>query len=94
MDAPGVVEVVLAKKDKTTQVHLVNHYREKAIGDAINIVEHVQPVYDIGLKLKLSSIPKSVILQPEGLKLEWEYSDEYVSFRVPRLDIYSIVVIE
>ena len=94
MDAPGVVEVVLAKKDKSIQVHLVNHYRENAIGDAINIVEHVLPVYDIGIKVKKGSIPKSVILQPEGLSLEWKYSDEYVSFRVPKLDIYSIVVIE
>jgi hypothetical protein len=94
MNAPGVVEVVLARKDKSTQVHLVNHYREKALGGAATIVEHVLPVSDIDIKVRMGSAPASVTQQPEGIKLEWKFSDGYLSFRVPKLEIYSIVVIE
>jgi len=94
MDAPGVVEVVLAKKDNSTQVHLVNHYREKALGVANTIVEHVLPVTGIDIKVRMDTTPASVIQQPEGIKLKWKYSDGYVSFQVTNLEIYSIVVIE
>jgi hypothetical protein len=93
MDAPGNVEVVLTRKFGITQVHLVNHYREKALGRAITIAEHVLPVNDIGIRVRINAVPLSVIQQPEGDKLEWNYQDGYVSFRVPKLEIYSIIEI-
>jgi hypothetical protein len=93
MEAPGNVELVLAEKGSIMQVHLVNHYREKSLGEAIKITEKVLPVYNIGIKVKFDSEPDSVIQQPEGVKLDWDYTDGYISFRIPRLEIYSIIVI-
>jgi beta-galactosidase GanA len=93
VEAPGIVEVVLAGKDQMTQVHLVNHYREKALEGAITIVEKVLPVYDIGIKIRKETEPASVRLQPGGAELDWSYRDGYVSFHVPKLEIYSIVEI-
>ena len=92
--APGLVEVVLTKKDNSVIVHLVNHYREKQLGNSITIAEHVIPVSDIGVKVKLSQSPESVTLIPENKKLEWNFSNGFVTFTVPKLHIHSLVAIE
>ncbi len=93
VEAPGMVEVVLTAKDHMTQVHLVNHYKEKALEGAIAIAENILPVYNIDIKVKKESEPASVRLQPDGTKLDWSYQDGYVSFRLPKLEIYSIIEI-
>ncbi|MFC2123591.1 beta-galactosidase trimerization domain-containing protein [Bacteroidota bacterium] len=94
MDAPSSVEVILAEKGSTKQVHLVNHYREKSSWERINIAEHVLPIYDIGVKVKTERKPGSVKLMPEGTALDFKFENEQVSFTVPKLHIYSIVCIE
>jgi hypothetical protein len=93
VDAPGMVEVVMAGKDQAIQVHLVNHYREKTLGGAISLAEKIVPVFDIGIKVRKDHEPVSVVLQPEGTYLPWNYDEGYVSFSVPKLGIYSIVEI-
>jgi beta-galactosidase GanA len=93
MDAPSNVEVVLAEKGNSKQVHLVNHYRDKALGDSYTIVENVLPVYDIKIKVKADQRPGSVELMPEGEKLKFDYDNGCVGFTVPKLHIYSIAVI-
>jgi hypothetical protein len=94
MDAPSNIEVVLAEKGNSKQVHLVNHYRDKNLGDSYTIVENVLPVYDIGIKVKTDQRPGSITLMPEGKKLKFEYNNGYVGFTVPKLHIYSIAVIQ
>lgn len=93
VEAPGMVEVVLTRNGPVTQVHLVNHYREKALDGAISLVEKVVPVYDIRLRVRKASEPDSVILQPDGTVLDWSYREGYVTFRIPELEIYSIIEI-
>ncbi len=93
-DAPGMVEVVLNQKGKDLHVNLVNHYREKSLGEAISITENVIPVHNIQVKVKVERKPKSVMLVPEKKKLDWKMEDGYVVFTVPELHIYSIAVIE
>jgi len=94
IDAPGMVEVVLNKKDSELHVNLVNHYREKSLGDAISITEKVIPVHNIQVKVKMGKMPQSVTLMPENKELDWNVKDEYLVFTVPKLHIYSIIVIE
>ena len=94
IEAPGMVEVVLNKKGNDLQVNLVNHYREKSLGEAISIAEKVIPVYNIKVKVKVEKMPKSLTLIPGKRKLDWEMKDGYVVFTVPTLHIYSIIVIE
>ena len=94
IDAPGMVEVVLNKKGSDLHVNLVNHYREKSLGNAISIAEKVIPVHNIQVKVKVEKKPRSVILVPEGKELDWKMVDGHVVFSVPKLHIYSIAVIE
>jgi hypothetical protein len=91
VEAPGMVEVVLNRMGPAIQIHLVNHYREKALEGAITLVEEMVPVCNIGISLKKEKEPVSITLQPEGTELQWSYRDGYVNFRVPKLEIYSIV---
>jgi hypothetical protein len=91
---PGNVEVVLAEKDGAKQVHLVNHYRDKTIGDSYSIAENVLPVYDIKIKIKAEQVPGSVVLIPERENLNFKYENGYVSFTIPKLHIYTIAVIK
>jgi beta-galactosidase GanA len=93
-NAPSMVEVVLNKKGKDLQVNMVNHYREKSLGEAISITEKVIPIHNIQVKLKVEGKPKSVMLVPEKKKLDWKMKDGYLIFKVPELHIYSIAVIE
>lgn len=93
-NAPSMVEIVLNKKGKDLQVNMVNHYREKSLGEAISITEKVIPIHNIQVKLKVEGKPKSVMLVPEKKKLDWKMNDEYLIFTVPELHINSIAVIE
>jgi hypothetical protein len=95
IDAPGNVEVVLKKQEKRTMVHLINHYGERSLNNTIAYTEHIIPIYNIGVRVKVLTPPSSVILKPENQALNWEASDDgTISIDVPKLDIHSIVVIE
>ncbi len=93
-DVPSTVEVVLMKKGEQKQVHLVNHYRDKRPGHAHSLVEHVLPVTDLEIKLLHPENPRSVRVMPENRKLDHQYRNGKVIFTVPKLQIYSIVVVE
>jgi hypothetical protein len=94
IEAPSNVEVVLAEKEGKKQVHLVNHFRDKSLGNSNTIVENVLPVYDIGVKVKVDHKPGSVELMPEKAHLSFEFDEGYVSFVIPKLHIYSIAVVD
>jgi hypothetical protein len=95
IDAPDVVEAVLTRQGRKMLVHLVNHNGERSFNNTIAFTEDVVPIHDIGVTLKLDSAPRTIRLMPENRKLAWrKLSGGRVSFRVPRLELYSIVVIE
>lgn len=95
IDAPDIVEVVLKKQENRTLVHLINHNGERSFNNTIAYTENIIPVYDIGVRVKVGSRPSSVKLMPENQPLKWEMQDiSILSVTVPKLDIYSIIVIE
>jgi hypothetical protein len=93
VNAPSNIEVVLSEKGDSKQVHLVNHYRDKSLGESYTIVEHILPVYNIDINVKSDQRPKSVELIPGRIALNFEYENGQVSFTIPELHIYSIAVI-
>jgi len=94
VEAPASIEVVLAQKNGQQQVHLVNHYREKTLQGANSIAEHIPPVHGIGVKLKTMNRPRSVTVMPDNTALTFEYERGYLSFTVPKVHIYNIVVVD
>ena len=95
IDAPDNLEVVLKKQEKRTLVHLINHYGERTLTNTIAYTENIVPVFNIGIEVKVDKTPSSVKLMPENQNLKWEkINNGLISIKVPKLDIYSIVVIE
>ncbi len=95
VDAPDVVEVVLKKQGNRTLVHLINHNGERSLNNTIEYTEDIIPIFNIGVKVKLNKLPVSVKLMPENKLLTWNKTDNSsISITIPKLDIYSIVVIE
>ncbi len=95
IDAPDNVEVVLKKQDKRTLVHLINHYGERSFNNTIAYTENIIPIFNIDVRIKVNTQPSSVKLMPENQNLTWVTMDDgVISISVPKLDIYSIVVIE
>ncbi len=95
INAPDNVEVVLKTQENRTLVHLINHYGERSYNQTIAYTENIIPVFNIDVKVKLDTLPSSVKLMPENQDLAWnESEDGLISINVPKLEIYSIVVIE
>ncbi|MFA5814301.1 MAG: alpha-L-fucosidase [Bacteroidales bacterium] len=95
IDAPDNVEVVLKKQENRTLVHLINHNGERSFNNTIAYTENIIPIFNIGVKVKVNTPPSSVKLMPENQVLTWNTLDNgAISITVPKLDIYSIVVIE
>ena len=95
IDAPDNVEVVLKKQENRTLVHLINHNGERSYNQTIAYTENIIPVFNIDVKVKVDTPPSSVKLMPENQDLAWNASEDgLISIKVPKLEIYSIVVIE
>ena len=86
-------DVTLMEKDGRIMVNLINcagpHSDLNVRG--FNEIPAIGPLQ---VTLKLDAPPKSATLQPEGAPLPFEYADGAVTVTVPRLEIYSILVIE
>ena len=85
------VDVSLRKLNGTLQVHLVN-----TSGDHRNtpIIDSIDPVKDIEVALRLPDKPSRIVCQPEGKELRFKYKGGKAIFKVPSLEIYSIIEVE
>ena len=85
------VDVSLRTLNGKLQVHLVN-----TSGDHRNtpIFDSVEPVKDIEVALRLPDKPSRIVCQPEGKELRFKYKGGKAIFKVPSLEIYSIIEVE
>ena len=94
LDAPDVIEVVLARKENLILVHLINHSGERPIDRNNALTEEVIPIYNVKVKVQCRSYPKCVKLLPENISLPWKVQDSMILINVPKIEIHSCVVIE
>ena len=85
------VDVSLRTLNGKLQVHLVN-----TSGDHRNtpIFDSVEPVKDIEVAIRLPEKPSRIVCQPEGKELRFKYKGGKAIFKVPSLEIYSIIEVE
>ena len=85
------VDVSLRTLNGKLQVHLVN-----TSGDHRNtpIFDSIDPVTDIEVALRLPDKPSRIVCQPEGKELRFKYKGGKAIFKVPSLEIYSIIEVE
>jgi hypothetical protein len=53
--------------------------------------DYIPPVLDIELSIALDKKPSSLILQPNGIALDFEYENGKAKVKIPRVDIHNII---
>jgi hypothetical protein len=87
------VDVSINRVGGKLAIHLVNtsgpHWDTKK-----PLVESIEPAGPLEISIRATANPTRITLQPEGQPLPFDYRDGTARLTVPRLDIYSIVVVE
>ena len=86
----GRLETVVLNVDGKLMIQLVNANGSHA-NSACATDDCIPPVLDIKLSLKLPSQPESLILQPQGKALAYEYINGIASLSIDRVDIHSVI---
>jgi hypothetical protein len=86
------VHLTLNRLNGKTYVNLINvsgeHTNQSAIG-----YDQVPALENLEVRIRTGSKPADILLQPEGKKLKFSYSDGVATVRVSRLELHSILEI-
>ena len=85
-----LIHTVLSRKGPKQIIHLINtagsHFNSKVF-----TYDEVPPIGPIMVQLRTASRPESVVLQPEGRPLLYEWKAGILNVTVPWLEIHSMV---
>lgn len=87
------VDVSPRRLSDRSAIHLVNTSGPHGNAPAEGIVA-VKPTGPLGVAIRLPAPPKSIVQQPEGVKLPVEWKGGRAQVTLPQLRLYSILVIE
>lgn len=93
LPAQGVVTLM----DQAGESRLVNHVLYASPvrrGSGIEIIEDIIPLYDIDVNLNAGKAPKRVYLAPENRDIAYTYENGVISYRIDKLDLHAMVVID
>ena len=74
-------------------IHLVNTSGPHANAPDGGI-KQIDPIGPLKVSIRLEQAPKSITAQPEGKPLDVTWADGRATVTVPRLELYSILVVE
>lgn len=98
--APPCIEVSFFRRKIAYVVHLVNHgsrmsnIYEILDGKINQVNDYILPVFGIQIKIKLKEEPEKITQIPEKRTLSWQRLGNYITFKVPSVDVHSVIVIE
>jgi len=88
-----LVHVAVNRLNDKLYVNLINssgeHNGQNVIG-----YDEIPVIKDLEVILKTDSKPSSLVLQPEGTKLKFRYSDGKVNVIIPQLSIHSVIEVK
>lgn len=91
--AIGRLEIVALDKDGKLMVQLINaggaHANASCATD-----DYIPPVLDIELSIMLDKKPSALVLQPEGIPLDFKYENGKATTKIPRIDIHNIIEVQ
>ncbi len=87
------IDVSPRKLNGKLSVHLVNTSGPHANAPDGGIAE-IKPIGPLTVSIRLAQPPKSITLQPKGESLDVTWSNGRATVTIPRLDLYSILVLE
>ncbi len=93
LDAPPCVDIALRHTaDGRTCVHLLNLANSQRSKYYVG-ADHVPPVGPLTMRLKLGTRPGRITWEPDGVELEWDWSEGRACIRVPSLHVHGAVLI-
>ena len=96
-DAPLAVEVRCYRQGSRYLVHLMNYVTSQPrvwtdVGGSA--AEDTIPIRDIAIRLGMRKSPSRVYLASGKQSIPFEYKNNFASMRVPKLDVFEILVVE
>ena len=96
---PGWVEVTLHSQPAAGDhgdrriVHVIAYQPRRSL-QPIAHVDQAWVVADLGVKVRAARKPSRVYLAPENTEIDYTFADGYVDIELPKLKVYTVVVIE
>lgn len=91
--APSWIEVICRHQDGALMVNLLNRGSGETLSPQRTIVEDLPSVEIVTVAVRKPAPPSSVVLEPDGTPLPWNYADGIVGVTLPAVRIHDIVVI-
>jgi hypothetical protein len=96
-DAPLGVEVRCYRQGSRHLVHLMNYVTSQLrnwpnVGGSA--IEDTIPIHDITVRLRLAKSPARSHLASSKQSVPFEYNNGFASMRIPKLDVFEILVVE
>jgi len=96
-NAPSTARITVTSqkydRKERTIVHILHYIPERRCR-SIDIIEDTSPIYNVKLSVRLDNSPSRCYLAPEIKDIDFVYNNGYVSFTVPEVNGYQIVVLE
>lgn len=87
------IELAIMRKDGELRVNLLNCNGEHD-NASYRSFEHVPSIHNLAVEIDYPESPKSVMLEPEGKALDYEYSDGVIRTIVPEIHIHSVICVK
>lgn len=94
VDGPPRLEVILRHKEGKLVVNLINRGAGEALSPQRVIVDELQPVRDVVVRLYRPERPRAVTVVPADSPLDWTHEGGRVTITLPRVDIHSAIIVE
>jgi hypothetical protein len=86
------IDVSPRRLDDRLTIHLVNTSGPHA-KPPIGGIPQIEPIGPLNIEIRLARKPKAVTLQPGAHDLSFTWNDGLATLTLPRLDVYSILVV-
>ena len=95
MEGPMYVDITVMKKNNSLMINLVNTAGPHSNKDVYTI-DDIPPVGPVIIKMELDKEPESVTLVPSDtlIRTAWDKRKKLLSVKIPKIDIYEILVIK
>jgi hypothetical protein len=93
LDAPARLELILREKGGTLLVNLLNRGAGEALSPRRVVVEELPPVESVTVRVRRADRPRAVTVLPADRPADWEHGGGWLTVRLPRVDIHTVVSI-
>ena len=91
VEAPTVVAVMFRRKDGKLYIHLANRSSGIAFNPERRMIDEIQPVGPVILRVRQDKAPAAVRLMPAGCAADWRYENGIAVITVPSVHIMESV---